>query len=221
MRKIFIFIIILFFQLHEIKAQQKVRFSVFFNPGINWLQSDIKDVSYKSPTIGFDAGLTIDKFFTDKYAFSTGISITSLGGTLTYKNATDFYVHGENLMAPANSDVKYKLQYLTIPLGIKLKTNQIGYLTYFANLGFNLQFNIKSTASSNDQLNTLQNDNVSDEINFYNMGYFFGVGAEYSLGGSAALIFGITYSNGFLDITSSSSDKITSSTVAIRLGMMF
>jgi len=221
MRKILPFITILFFQLHEIKAQQKVRFSVFFNPGINWLQSDIKDVSSKSPTIGFDAGLTVDKFFADKYAFSTGISITSLGGTLTYKNATDFNVHGENLTVPANSDIKYKLQYLTIPLGIKLKTNQIGYLTYFANLGFNTQFNIKATASSNDPSNILQNDNVSDAINFFNMGYFFGVGAEYSLGGSAALVLGLTYSNGFVDITAGSTDKITSSTISLRLGMMF
>lgn len=221
MRKILIFIIILISQLNAIKAQQKIRFSVFFNPGINWLQSDIKDVSYKSPTIGFDAGLTVDKFFADKYAFSTGISIASIGGTLNYSNKTYFNIHGNRDSIPPSTDVKYKLQYLTIPLGIKLKTNQIGYLTYFANLGFNLQFNIKATGSSNDPSGTLQNDDVSDAINFFNMGYFFGVGAEYSLGGSAALVFGITYSNGFVDITSGSSDKITSSTIALRLGMMF
>ena len=31
--------------------------------------------------------------------------------------------------------VVYKIQYLSIPLGLKLQTNQIGYLTFFTDLG--------------------------------------------------------------------------------------
>jgi opacity protein-like surface antigen len=77
--------------------------------------------------------------------------------------------------------------------------------------------NIKATGISGNLLN----DNISDEINLFNMGYHFGAGAEYSLGGNTAVVFGITYSNGFSDITKNTNDKITTSSFAIRLGLLF
>ena len=35
----------------------------------------------------------------------------------------------------ADEEITYKIQYLSIPIGLKLKTNQIGYLTFFTNIG--------------------------------------------------------------------------------------
>ena len=33
---------------------------------------------------------------------------------------------------------KYKVNYVTIPIGLKLKTKEIGYLTYFGEFGGNI-----------------------------------------------------------------------------------
>jgi opacity protein-like surface antigen len=200
--------------------QQKVRFSVFVSPAINWLQSDVKQVTNEGPVMGIDAGLTADFFFAERYAFSTGMSIGSFGGNLYYSNPTDFKVHGDVITVPP-STVKYRLQYLSIPIGLKLKTVQIGYMTFFADLGFTIQINVKATGTSNDSQQSLSNDDISDEINTFNLGYHFGLGTEYSLGGNTAVILGLTYTNGFLDITANKSDKITLSGIALRVGLLF
>jgi hypothetical protein len=200
-------------------SQQHLRFTVFANPSINWLKSDVKDVSFEAPTMGFDAGLTLDKFFAERYAISTGISIGSFGGKLKYNEETNFSVHGEDAIVAAGSIVKYKLQYITIPLGLKFKTNEIGYFTYYAHLGLTTQFNVKSTADSGD--GTLDKSNVGEDIGFANLGYHFGLGTEYALGNSAAIVFGLTYTNGFIDITSHQNDKITLAGIALRLGILF
>jgi len=104
---------------------------------------------------------------------------------------------------------------------LKFKTKEIGYLTYFAHLGLTTQMNIKATGTSSDANSSLADDNISDEINFFNLGYHIGAGAEYSIGGNTALVFGLMYTNGFTDITSSSDDKITTAGIALRLGILF
>jgi opacity protein-like surface antigen len=224
MRKIVLVNLLLVANLIAINSQQKLRFSIFVNPCINWLSSDVKTVKSDGATFGFDAGLTMDKFFAPNYAISTGISIGSLGGNLRYDSITPFSTHTGDVKVPAGSTVKYKLQYITVPLGLKFKTNEIGYFTYFAHLGFTLQANIKATGTSTDASQTLDNDNISENIGFFNLGYHIGGGVEYSLGGNTAIVIGITYTNGFVDITSNPSnpdDKITTSSFAIRLGVLF
>jgi len=221
MRKSVLIPALLFANIIAISSQQKIRFSVFVNPCINWLSSDVKTIKSDGAAFGFDAGLTLDKFFAENYAFSTGISIGSLGGNLRYDNKTIFRTSIGDTTVPAGSSVKYKLQYITIPVGLKFKTNQIGYFTYFAHLGFTLQANIKATGTSSDASRALDDDNISEEIGFFNLGYHIGAGAEYSIGGNTALIFGVTYTNGFVDITRNPDDKITTSSFAIRLGVLF
>jgi opacity protein-like surface antigen len=222
MRKNILIPVLLTIVLFSSNAQQnKVRFSVFANPCINWLQSDVKEIKSIGATLGFDAGLTLDNFFAENYAFTTGISIGSLGGSLEYEESTSFKLRRETVNTDPGANVKMKLQYITIPIGLKFKTNQIGYFTYFAHLGFTFQGNIKATATSNDASQTLDKDNISEEIGFFNMGYHFGAGTEYSLGGNTALVLGLTYTNGFIDVTKSSNDKISTSSLAIRLGLLF
>ena len=211
MRRIVILIISIIFCFNHIKAQQIIRFSVFANPSVNWLSSDVKSVTFSSATIGYDIGLAVDKFFAERYAVSTGISIGSMGGSLVYDSLSKFKVHGSPRSVPAGSQVSFSLQYINIPIGLKFKTNQIGYFTYFANLGLALHINIKSVATSSDSKNVLNNDDISEEINTFNLSYFFGGGAEYSLGANTSLILGLGFDNGFANIVSSESEKITSS----------
>lgn len=225
MRKILVTPVFLFSIFFSAPAQQKTSFSVFFDPSLNWMQSDVKEISSDGPTFGFDAGLTVDHFFDERYAFSSGISINSIGGELKYNyktsDSTGFSVHGQNKKVPGGTTINYHLQYIKIPIGLKFKTNQIGYMTYYANLGLDIMFNIKATGDSNDNNGTLNNDDISDNIHTFNMGYFIGAGAEYSLGASTAFVFGLTYTNGFMNVTTNSDAKITTSGLALKLGILF
>jgi opacity protein-like surface antigen len=100
-----------------------------------------------------------------------------------------------------------------------LKTNEIGYWTFFTHLGLNGGVNIKATAEVDDF--ELENKNISDEVRLFNLGYFIGAGVEYSIGGNAAIALGLTYTNGFIDITDGGDSKVTLSDFAIRIGVLF
>jgi hypothetical protein len=122
-------------------------------------------------------------------------------------------------MIPAGSTVAYNLSYLTIPVGLKLKTNEIGYFTYFAELGFAQEINIGSRANSSGS--DLNKTNVPKETNLLNMSYFFGGGVEYNIGGSTSLVAGIFYNNGFVDVLSNNHHKAVLSYLSFRAGVLF
>jgi len=198
---------------------QNMRFSVVAEPQITWMKPDAKNVSSEGSRFGINVGLQVDKFFATNYALSSGISIGTAGGELHYDDVITVKVHGDDKTLPEGSIVTYKLQYINIPLGLKLKTNPIGYKTFYAHLGLMGGINIKATGDSN--VDILSNENISEDIKLFKMGYFIGGGLEYSLGGSSAIIVGVSYTNGFTDITNREKNKATLSNVALRIGILF
>jgi hypothetical protein len=215
-----VFLIIIFISiLQTVKGQdQRLRFGVFVDPQFSWLSPEARNIDKKGTHLGVNAGLIMDKFFQKHYAFSTGLSIGSQGGGLSYSEMSTMHVYNEIDTIPVGATVNYKLKYITVPIGLKFTTNQIGYITYYAQVGFTCQFNVQAKAVS-DAVN-LKNDNISEEINLFNVGYHFGGGLEYSLGGQTAITVGIIYSNGFTDVTTSSY-KIASRVLSVRIGMLF
>ncbi len=205
--------------LTVLTSGQGVKFGVFVDPQFAWLSSDTRDVSGDGMIVGVNGGLAIDKYFQKNYAIQTGISLGNQGGKVNFANESLISVFDETDTLPAGTTVTYRLNYITVPLGLKLKSNEIGYFSYFAQLGFTNQFNIKARASSSDE--SLDKSNISDEINLYNVAYYFGAGAEYGVSKDTAILFGIFYNNGFIDVTSNSNAKIFSRVLSIRIGVMF
>ncbi len=169
---------------------QGVRFGITIDPQIGWLSSEAKDISSESNKMGMNIGLVMDRFFTKNYAITSGISINNVGGSLKYMNAEQLKGSSGTLDITENSIAEYKIQYVTIPLGLKLHTNEIGYMRYFAELGFDGHVNIKSRLDSDD--NNFTNESISESTALFNAGYFIGGGAQYSLGGNSAIFVGIT-----------------------------
>jgi hypothetical protein len=220
MKKIAISLLILTSCITIGYSQNDFKLSVILSPSVNWLESGSRVVKFAGVTPGVEAGLSVDQFFADRYAINSGITIGSFGGKLQYMDGATFN-NNVKLKIDPKTIVNYKLQYITVPLGLKLKTNKIGYITYFADLGFQLQVNIKASADSNDSNGTLTGEDIGSEIRLFNLGYHFGIGGEYELGGSTALIMGISYNTGFININAIKADKINMSNVALRLGILF
>lgn len=198
---------------------QNLRFTVIGEPCISWMAPDKEDISRDGAVLGLNAGMLLDVFFAPNYAFSTGLSVTNLGGKLNYPNPLIYKIDTGRDTIPEFSTIKYKLQYISIPVGLKFKTNEIGYMTYTANLGLNPMINIRSRAT--DDSNTLEKSNISEEIRLFNLNYFIMLGVEYSLGGPTSLIGGLGYSAGLLDVTNRQFDKIKINTFTIRVGILF
>jgi hypothetical protein len=116
----------------------------------------------------------------------------------------------------AKYNSSYKLTYIQLPVGLKFLSNEIGYTTFYAHLGFLPEFCVDA------KLELDRDENIYDDMNLFNLSYYFGGGIEYSLGGSTAINIGLIYKNGFVDITDTKpNDKVTMSNIAFRAGLIF
>jgi hypothetical protein len=201
-------------------CQSPIRLGAHFDPVVTWFSTRTPEIDKDGSKLGFNGGLIVEDYFTKNYAFVTGLSFTSLGGNLLYHEEESLTIgNGSHVTLPAGTTVAYTINYLTIPVALKLKSNEIGYFTYYAQLGFSPQINIGSKATTTGSL--LTKDNVSQEINLFHLSFLFGGGIEYNIGGQTSLIAGIFFNNGFTDVLSNSDHKSALNFLTIRIGVMF
>jgi hypothetical protein len=206
-----------------IQAQQKIGFGIHADPVISWFSSDIKEIKNDGARPGFNFGLTFNRYFTPNYSFSTGISLLNAGGRLVSDSTTVLeFTNFTSTVLPGNP-VIYKIQYLAIPFGLKFETNQIGYLTFFTDLGLDPKVVIggKADIPSLD----ISGENAVKELKMFNLSYHITAGIEYSLGGTTAMVLGLNFDNNFLDITKDNGDqpidKVSHKMLSFRLGVNF
>jgi hypothetical protein len=215
-RKIFISSI-LFFAASSLFGQE-FKFGVLLDPTITWLKLNVEDVTRDKARLGIDAGLSVDYFFAEKFALASGVSLFNMGGTLRYANGVEnFRTKDGNVQIEPRGNVKYKLQYIKIPVALKFKTDEIGHFSYSANLGLDPMIRVSARADVND----LNSAKVNKEIKLFNFGWHFGITAHYALGQKTSVFGGLSYLNTFSDITKSSHGKITSNNISLRAGVIF
>ncbi len=200
-------------------AQGTVAFSLHLDPQFAWFNSDEEELDPDGSIMHLRAGLQMDYFFQPNYAFSLGLGINNLGGKLLYADSTSFFTSGDTLYATPGQSVKQRMQYIDIPLGLKLKTEELGYFTLFFQLGFNPMININAFASDDDEV--FDKENIRESINIFNLGYHAGLGVEYRLGGTTALFGGLRWNAGLTDMTGNDDANITHRAISVNLGIIF
>jgi hypothetical protein len=215
-----LFILLILASSSALFAQSNMRLGAHIDPIFSWFSPKTSHIEKDGARLGYNGGLIMEYYFAPNYALVSGLNLTQLGGNLLYNDEVDITTgEGDHVLLPPQTTVAFNLNYLTIPMALKLKSNEIGYLTYFAELGFSPQVNIGSRASSTGS--DLHKDNVSKEINAFNISFFFGGGIEKNIGGQTSLVAGIFFNNGFGDILSADAHKAALNYVNIRLGIMF
>jgi hypothetical protein len=207
-------------------SQPKIGFGLHFDPVISWFSSDIKEVKNEGSRPGFNFGLTYYRFFTPNYAFSTGISLINAGGRLVSSDATEMRLDNSKyrsvIVLPGES-VVYKIKYLAFPVGLKLQTNQIGYITVFSDIG--LDPKIVLGGKVDIPSHEISGEKAMNELRSFNLSFHITAGIEYSLGGNTALVFGLNFENNFLDITKDTgiqpTDRVSHNLLGFRLGVNF
>ena len=223
----FILLLLFFFFISlNIRAQQRISIGLHFDPLISWFGSDISEVKNDGARPGINFGLSFNKSFTPNYSFSTGVNLVSAAGRLSCSDTTRLepYDSGDELITvPPGEAVLYKIQYVEVPLGLKLKTNQIGYLTFFSDVGVDPKVMVggKMDIPALD----IEGEKAMEELKLFNLSYHIVAGIEYGLGGNTAAILGLGFENNFLDITKDNGiqpeDKITHKMISFRLGINF
>lgn len=204
-------------------AAQNISFGIFADPAISWFSSNTNLTQTNGATAGFNFGFTFNKYFATNYAFSTGLSIMNAGGKQS--NTDTIYMNLNHLSVKVlpGKVVTYKIQYLCVPIGLKFKSKQIGYITFFSDIGIDPKVIIGGKADIPSL--KIKGEGAIDELNTFNLSYHILTGIEYSLGGSTALVFGLGYENNFLDITkdlnNQPSDMITQNIIKFRIGFNF
>ena len=222
-------------------SQKSFRLGLNFAPSFAWLKPDVKNSVGKDiyttkgtgAKIGFSYGLAGEFAFGDNYAFSTGLFLTTNGGGLEYPDSISI---DDTTMRSVTTIRKHNLQYVEIPLTLKLKTNEIGYITYYGKFGVGTAFLVKARANdvSEDPNITLvvEDRDIRNKINFFRASLIIGAGMEYSLGGNTSFVASIIYNNGFTNVFQKNLKSITiegethkvqakSAYLALNVGVLF
>jgi hypothetical protein len=243
MKKIYTLAFILAFSTQFISAQEAAlknfRFGLKASPVFTWLvPDDVKQFTNAGVKVKFNYGLITEFKLTKTAVLCTGFDFNSYGGKMNFKNNTTRYLVED--VYKKDTTVYYYIGTRTfnmktyeLPLTLKLRTPEIGSLTYFGQFGVNFGFRGKTKANDEgtykyvvkkaptslspdtlvDGLVEARPDNiVTSEMSPIRLGLNVGIGAEYNLVGSTSVVFSINYYNSFINNLKNKSTTLESRT---------
>jgi hypothetical protein len=224
MKKTPIAILFLLFTVQVYAQETKVGnygFKLGLTASPNFGFAKIEEGKGNGTALGFSYGLIGDFNFAENYSFSSGILITTINSKVT-QLLTPFTASS---MAPTGLvewRTKYKMQYIEIPLTLKLKTGNIEGVRWFGQFGLSNGIRISSKYDLEVEGSTmnLNNVNASEYTNAYRAALIIGGGGEFNLSGKTSLLLGLTLNNGFTNI-SDQDLNIKNHYVGINLGVFF
>jgi len=194
-RKIFVFALLIF-ALLSVSAQKchqknnsadkKVCFGLYFGPTIDWFAPTTKALERDVAKVGFLGGVTVDVGVTQNKIIyvSTGLLVRYLQAGLAF--TTQYPIFDSLLVTPTVRT--YQTFYLTIPTGVKFKTNIANRCAFLGKVGlyhnFKLggmqfdNFKLDHRFSSDQYLVATQKDKNQDAALFAESGYL-GFGFEF------------------------------------------
>lgn len=197
-------------------ANYGFRLGLTATPTIGWIKPEQGKTD--GVGLGFSYGLIGDFNFAPNYSFATALTITSINGKSTEANVTPYH----SGPVPIAYDLKYKMQYIDLPLTIKLKTVKDEGRRWYGQFGLSNSFNISAKQDAKNG-NSVVADNlkITDYTKFYRAGLIIGGGGEFDISGNASILAGLTYNNGFTNITSDKSRDVRSHYLALNFGVFF
>lgn len=162
-----------------------------------------------NPKTHFGGGIIADYMFGPNYAFSTGLIYNAKGAGVQYRFTNT--ANGTSQLTEGSDE--FGIQYLEIPVTIKLYTNEIATDTrLFFQAGGSLDPRI-SAKVDNKRLNDVNNEKFTKNFNIADISGLFGIGAEKQVGESTRIFGGFSYHRGLVDIDNYYEDALKNAEV--------
>jgi hypothetical protein len=216
--------------------EKDFRFGLKIEPSFNWLKPDnAKDFTNGGLQLGFGVGAITDFKLAENIWLSTGFSLDFSGAKLNYldngndRDTTGYYVYDDAIVEISDMEGvdsaryadylfyqlnkrAYKVNYVNIPMMLKMKTNEIGYLTYYGQFG--LLTSVMTKARSTDDVtlsgtaSSLEDLNIDSEVSLMKASLSIGGGFEYAISESTSAFVTVAYNYGFTSITKKESKHV-------------
>lgn len=201
MKKIFLIAFILY---SSILIAQHKPFQFGFKGAANmgWFGADVTGYSNEGVNFGGSWGFVADIYLMENYAFTTGFDVLFLNGTMKYPYAiTD--TSGSVVYGQMQST--FKAKYIEVPLIFTMRTNEIGKIKIYGQIGVGIAFLLKAKAdnafTSDNGLITENNEGEeSDIFRSTRESFIIGAGVEIPIHGSTFIRTGIKFDNAFINV---------------------
>ena len=238
-------LIVLFASTNSFSQYGDFRFGFQASPMFSWASTSENYILPQGNFLGLRLGAVGEYYFRENYAITGGLGFAfNTGGRLRHDFPGTYWTDTEKGPGldslSAGVQLKYNLQYVEIPIGLKMRTKEFGYLRYFAEIPmFTIGFNTESRGSISgntfvDKPSEVKDLNISDEINAIALSWGLGGGVEYNVSSTTSIVGGLYYNTTFTDVTTDNGvtfhssrgtlknkEKTNIQSITIRLGVIF
>jgi hypothetical protein len=210
-------------------GQSDIRFGITANPSLVWVKPDNTLISGDGVRFGFNFGLVVDYVFgnDERYSINSGLGILLAGARIMATDTATLNRH----------ELTAKVNYLELPVSIKLRSNEVGYFTFYGQMGVTPQFAVRSRAHITEKdaggnvVTDIDNKKLKDipffpndieKVRPFNIGLLVEAGMEYDLTENTVLVAGLFFNAGFLDMfKDNDNERIVSRNMGLRLSVLF
>jgi len=231
---------------------KKWRFGLRFTPQMTWFTTKDKNLSTTGSVFGYGFGLHVENRFSQTVGLVWGIGLDNEGGKYSVqydtanKYAVRYWLNGEGeFQEPSNgtsvsqlqksgnteyvlNERRIKTRYLTIPVILKMSTNEINGFKYSGMFGGEIGIRLGTQAEDTyhevytfdgagvpqkSSMTSQAEINMSDDTPIIPMrlGMNLGLGAEYRLSGNTSILISANYFQSFINVLKTPSDYLVSS----------
>ncbi len=201
-----------------------VRFGFGMAPTFTWLSPNINAASTAGTNVGVQVKTIVEYYMGYNYVLFSGFGMAfRQGGALEYRDGGNILQgvlsDSAYYQLPANSKVNYRIRYIEIPLGFRMRTVEFGHLRYTFQLPvFTLGFKVGARGDIEAPgLPVSKGENLGKSTKFFQFAYGFGAGIEYSLTQDMSLLLNVRYHQGVPDVTREAIDDIKASMNRIEI----
>jgi opacity protein-like surface antigen len=223
--------------------ERSLRFGIHLSPTFARMNTSDKLIEAAGTNLGAKIGVSFDKFFTNNYAFSSGINFSfNQGGTIQNGYDQGVFWPKSDLSAvlydtvAQNAKLHYRLSYVEIPVALRLigGSSTDNPLRYYVEPGIAIGFLSKAIGDIKGATNSTTDEDIKADVKKAMLSLAIGAGAEYEIAENLTLFGGLHYQRGVTDITSDNAtvklangtfkkdnSKATTGVISIKVGVYF